>query len=75
MEQVSCNTTNVTETENLYTMGEEELAYANYNLIEALKFFDDGSESGMFKIKKKKTGEQDSDLIVTLRKHNMTQNG
>ena len=58
-------------------MNEEELAHANYNLIESLKFFEDGTESRMFKIKKKKTENQESqqDLIVTLRKHNMKQNG
>jgi hypothetical protein len=55
MEQVSYTSSNASDSENLYTMTEEELAKANYNLIESLKFFNDGSESGMFKIKKKKT--------------------
>ena len=55
MEKVSYTSSNASDSENLYTMAEDELAQANYNLIESLKFFDDGTESGMFKIKKKKT--------------------
>ena len=59
------------------TLGEEDLAEANYNLIEALKFFDYGCESGTFKIDKKLANDSEAqqDLIVTMRKHKIKHNG
>ena len=39
------------DTENLGTIGEDELFVSQYNLIEALQFLKDDSDEGIFRIK------------------------
>jgi len=43
----------LTETEELNTLGPEALVQTHFNLVEALNFFENESESGMFKIAKR----------------------
>ena len=63
----------MTETEDLNTLEPEAFVQTHFNLVEALDFFENESESGMFKIAKRHNAAQDR--VVTLRKYNVNLDG